>query len=133
MTLTPRDRKRFRSCGDASHARQRLVADLHQQRQQAIMARYGVSSEHALPIDLRWAMMYDREHQDYAVFDRELGAFYAQLSRANAVRTIYYATPVFLRQAMQQAINGLVTVLYQSLISLCHLGSERERADAAEI
>lgn len=31
------------------------------------------------------------------------------------------------------ACNGLVTVLRRSPISLCHLGFERERADAAEI
>ena len=31
------------------------------------------------------------------------------------------------------ALNGLVTVLSRCLISLCHLGFECERADAAQI
>lgn len=34
---------------------------------------------------------------------------------------------------LRQGLFGLVTVLCRSPISLCHLGFERERADAAQI
>lgn len=56
-------------------------ADLHQDRERAILARYGVTNKEALPIDLRGAMMHDREQHDYAVYDRELGRFDAELAR----------------------------------------------------
>lgn len=56
-------------------------ADLHQQRGRAILARYGAADAKGLPIDLRGAMMHDREQHDYAVYDRELGRFDAELAR----------------------------------------------------
>jgi hypothetical protein len=37
------------------------------------------------------------------------------------------------RQDLQVWLNGLVTVLRRSLNSLCHLGFECERANAAQI
>jgi ABC-2 type transport system permease protein len=56
-------------------------ADLHQQRERAILARYGAADAKRLPIDLRGAMMHDREQHDYAVYDHELGRFDAELAR----------------------------------------------------
>lgn len=56
-------------------------ADRHQQRERAILARYGAADAKGLPIDLRGAMMHDREQHDYAVYDHELGRFDAELAR----------------------------------------------------
>jgi ABC-2 type transport system permease protein len=81
-------------------------ADLHQERQQAILSRHGVASAAELRIDLRGAMMHDREQHDYAVFDRELGAFYARLTQQDHLQGLAgLASPMI---AVQTASAGLV-------------------------
>lgn len=81
-------------------------ADLHQQRQEAILAKHGVRSASDLRIDLRGAMMHDREQHDYAVFDRELGAFYARLAEQDQLQGLagMFSPTV----AVQAASAGLV-------------------------
>jgi ABC-2 type transport system permease protein len=82
-------------------------ADLHQQRQQAILERYGVNDSIALPIDLRGAMMHDREQHDYAVFDRELGDFFARLTRQDQLQSLAgIASPMIAVQAVSAGLAG---------------------------
>lgn len=80
-------------------------ADLHQERQQAILKRYGVASANDLTIDLRGAMMHDREQHDYAVFDRELGSFFARLAEQDTLQGLAGITSPMV--AVQAASAGL--------------------------
>lgn len=82
-------------------------ADLHQQRQDAILAKHGVSSAADLRIDLRGAMMHDREQHDYAVFDRELGAFYARLTQQDRLQGLAgLFSPTIAAQAASAGLVG---------------------------
>lgn len=82
-------------------------ADLHQQRQQAILAQYGVTDSKDLPIDLRGALMHDREQHDYAVFDRELGAFFARLAQQDTLQGLAgVLSPMIAAQAASAGLAG---------------------------
>ena len=82
-------------------------ADLHQQRQEAMLDRYGVTSAADLPIDLRGAMMHDREQHDYAVFDRELGRFFARLTQQDELQgTAGLVSPMIAVQAASAGLAG---------------------------
>jgi ABC-2 type transport system permease protein len=82
-------------------------ADLHQQRQQAILEQYGVTDARDLPIDLRGAMMHDREQHDYGVFDRELGAFLARLERQDTLQGLAGVfSPMIAVQAASAGLAG---------------------------
>ncbi|MFC4309401.1 DUF3526 domain-containing protein [Steroidobacter flavus] len=82
-------------------------ADLHQERQEAIIKRYGVANAAELPIDLRGAMMHDREQHDYSVFDRELGAFFARLSHQDDLQGwAGLASPLLAVQAASAGLAG---------------------------
>lgn len=82
-------------------------ADLHQERQNAILKQYGVDSATELPIDLRGAMMHDREQHDYAVFDRELGAFFARLTEQDGFQGWAGMTsPMIAVQAVSAGLAG---------------------------
>lgn len=82
-------------------------ADLHQARQQAILKRHGVASATELRIDLRGAMMHDREQHDYAVFDRELGAFFARLAQQDSLQGLAgFASPMIAVQAASAGLAG---------------------------
>lgn len=82
-------------------------ADLHQQRQDAILARYGVRDGGALPVDLRGAMMHDREQHDYSVFDRELGRFEAALDRQDRfARLSGLLSPAIALQTLSEGFAG---------------------------
>ena len=82
-------------------------ADLHQRRQEAIIARYNVASADALPIDLRGAMMHDREQHDYGVFDRELGSFFARLVEQDRLQAVAgFLSPTVAIQALSQGLAG---------------------------
>jgi ABC-2 type transport system permease protein len=82
-------------------------ADLHQQRQDAILARYGVANAAELPIDLRGAMMHDREQHDYSVFDRELGDFFARLTYQDRLQGwAGLASPLLAIQAASEGLAG---------------------------
>jgi ABC-2 type transport system permease protein len=82
-------------------------ADLHQERQDAILKRYGVANDTELPIDLRGAMMHDREQHDYSVFDRELGAFFARLIQQDRLQGwAGLASPLLAVQAASAGLAG---------------------------
>lgn len=82
-------------------------ADLHQQRQKAILNRYGVTNAADLPIDLRGTMMHDREQHDYAVFDRELGALSARLAQQDRLHGLAgWASPTIALQAVSSGLAG---------------------------
>lgn len=82
-------------------------ADLHQERQQVILERYGVADAAELPIDLRGAMMHDREQHDYSTFDRELGAFFARLIRQDRLQGwAGIASPLLAVQAVSAGLAG---------------------------
>lgn len=82
-------------------------ADLHQERQDAILRRHGVANLTDLPIDLRGAMMHDREQHDYSVFDRELGAFFARLSQQDRLQGwAGLASPLLAVQAASAGLAG---------------------------
>ncbi|MCI4592522.1 DUF3526 domain-containing protein [Sphingobium sp. BYY-5] len=82
-------------------------ADLHQQRQDAILARYGVEDARALPVDLRGTMMHDREQHDYGVFDRELGRFEAALDRQERLaRLSGLFSPAIALQTLSEGLAG---------------------------
>jgi ABC-2 type transport system permease protein len=82
-------------------------ADLHQARQKAILARYGVTDPSALPIDLRGAMLHDREQHDYRVYDRELGAFNAQLARHDRLQAMAgVISPTIALQTLSEGLAG---------------------------
>lgn len=82
-------------------------ADLHQERQDAILQRYGVASTAELPIDLRGAMMHDREQHDYSVFDRELGDFFARLAQQDRLHGwAGLASPLLAMQAASAGLAG---------------------------
>jgi ABC-2 type transport system permease protein len=82
-------------------------ADLHQDRQKAIMSRHGVANASELPFDLRGAMMHDREQHDYAVFDRELGAFFARLTEQDNLQGLAgLVSPMIAVQAASAGLAG---------------------------
>jgi ABC-2 type transport system permease protein len=82
-------------------------ADLHQQRQKSILSSYGVTDAADLPIDLRGAMMHDREQHDYAVFDRELGAFFTRLAQQDRLQGLAgWASPTIALQAASSGLAG---------------------------
>jgi ABC-2 type transport system permease protein len=82
-------------------------ADLHQERANEIIGRYGASNAAELPIDLRGAMMHDREQHDYAVFDRELGAFFARLVQQDSLQGLAgLASPMIAVQATSAGLAG---------------------------
>lgn len=82
-------------------------ADLHQERQNDLLQRYGVANAAELPIDLRGAMMHDREQHDYSVFDRELGEFFARLVRQDRLQGwAGLASPLLAIQAASAGLAG---------------------------
>lgn len=82
-------------------------ADLHQERQDSILQRYGVADAAELPIDLRGAMMHDREQHDYSVFDRELGDFFARLVQQDRLQGwAGAASPLLAVQAASAGLAG---------------------------
>lgn len=82
-------------------------ADLHQQRQDAILTRHGVKDASALPVDLRGTMMHDREQHDYGVFDRELGRFEAALDRQDRLaRLSGLLSPAIALQTLSEGLAG---------------------------
>jgi ABC-2 type transport system permease protein len=82
-------------------------ADLHQERQDSILQRYGVANAAELPVDLRGAMMHDREQHDYSVFDRELGDFFARLVQQDRLQGwAGVASPLLAVQAASAGLAG---------------------------
>ncbi|GFE79285.1 hypothetical protein GCM10011487_12850 [Steroidobacter agaridevorans] len=82
-------------------------ADLHQERQDDILQRHGVANAAELPIDLRGAMMHDREQHDYAIFDRELGDFFARLVQQDRLQGwAGLASPLLAVQAASAGLAG---------------------------
>ncbi len=82
-------------------------ADLHQERQDAILKRHGVANAADLPTDLRGAMMHDREQHDYSVFDRELGAFFTRLAKQDDLQGwAGLASPLLAIQAASAGLAG---------------------------
>lgn len=82
-------------------------ADLHQEREKVIVGRYGTTRAVDLPIDLRGAMMHEREQHDYAVFDRELGSFFARLARQDSLQGLAgFASPMIAVQAASAGLAG---------------------------
>ncbi|AWN38375.1 DUF3526 domain-containing protein [Methylobacterium radiodurans] len=94
-------------------ARLRIEADLRPHRSaessdaraQEALARYGVSDPQELPVDLRGLMMVENDHHAFAVYDRELGAFFAALSAQDAA--FGWAGLLSPRIALQQVSQGL--------------------------
>jgi ABC-2 type transport system permease protein len=82
-------------------------ADLHQERQDAILKQHGVANATDLSIDLRGAMMHEREQHDYSVFDHELGAFFTRLSQQDELQGwAGLASPLLAVQAASAGLAG---------------------------
>ncbi|MDP4024896.1 DUF3526 domain-containing protein [Methylobacterium sp. NEAU 140] len=96
-------------------ARARIDADLRDHRTaeasdaqvRAALARYGASDPDELPVDLRGLTMIENEHHAYAVYDRELGTFFAGLAgRERAFGWAGLLSPRVALQALSQTLAG---------------------------
>lgn len=80
-------------------------AEASDARAQATLARYGVSDPQELPVDLRGLMMVENDHHAFAVYDRELEAFFAALAARDAA--FGWAGLLSPRVALQRVSEGL--------------------------
>jgi ABC-2 type transport system permease protein len=95
--------------------RQRIDADLRPHRSaesgdaraQEALARYGVSDPKELPVDLRGLMMVENDYHAFAVYDRELGGFFAALAaREAAFGWAGLLSPRIALQRVSEALAG---------------------------
>lgn len=83
------------------------TAEASDARAREVLARYGVEDPDALPVDLRGLMMTENEQHNFAVYDREFGAFFAGLAaRERAYGWAGLATPRLALQALSQILAG---------------------------
>ncbi|MGU3287943.1 DUF3526 domain-containing protein [Methylobacterium mesophilicum] len=96
-------------------ARARIDADLRAYRSaeagdaraREVLARYGAAASDELPVDLRGLTMIENEHHAFAVYDRELGAFFAGLARQEwALGWAGLLSPRVALQALSQTLAG---------------------------
>lgn len=87
--------------------RSHRTAEAGDARVREVLARYGVTDPDALPVDLRGLTMIENEHHNFAVYDRELGAFFDGLARQE--RAFGWAgllSPRVALQALSQTLAG---------------------------
>ncbi|KQP94047.1 hypothetical protein ASF60_13085 [Methylobacterium sp. Leaf113] len=83
------------------------TAEANDVRTREVLARYGVSDPDELPVDLRGLMMSENESHNFAVYDRELGAFFDSLAAQD--RALAWAgllSPRVALQALSQTLAG---------------------------
>lgn len=82
-------------------------AESNETRAQEALARYGVSDPRELPVDLRGLMMVENDHHAFAVYDREVGAFFATLAaRESAFGWAGLLSPRVALQRVSEALAG---------------------------
>ncbi|WP_407519788.1 DUF3526 domain-containing protein [Methylobacterium oryzisoli] len=83
------------------------TAEASDVRAREVLIRYGVQDPDDLPVDLRGLMMTENEQHNFAVYDREFGAFFAGLAaRERAYGWAGLATPRLALQALSQTLAG---------------------------
>ncbi|MGF3027100.1 DUF3526 domain-containing protein [Methylobacterium aquaticum] len=85
--------------------RVRRTAEASDARAREVLARYGAAEPDALPVDLRGLMMIENEQHAFALYDRELGGFFAAIARHE--RAYGWAGLVSPRIAVQAASQSL--------------------------
>ncbi|POR40266.1 DUF3526 domain-containing protein [Methylobacterium sp. V23] len=83
------------------------TAEANDVRTREVLARYGVSDPDELPVDLRGLMMSENESHNFAVYDRELGAFFDSLATQDkALAWAGLLSPRVALQALSQTLAG---------------------------
>ncbi len=83
------------------------TAEANDGRVREVLARYGASDPDELPVDLRGLMMSENESHNFAVYDRELGAFFASLgAQERAAAWAGVISPRVALQALSQTLAG---------------------------
>ncbi|WP_298967843.1 DUF3526 domain-containing protein [uncultured Methylobacterium sp.] len=83
------------------------TAEASDSRAREVLERYGVQDPDELPVDLRGLMMSENESHNFAVYDREFGAFFAGIAARDAA--LARAGLLSLRialQALSQTLAG---------------------------
>lgn len=83
------------------------TAEAGDERTREVLARYGVDNASELPVDLDGLMMFENESHNFAVYDRELGAFFESLaSQERAFAWAGLLSPRVALQALSQTLAG---------------------------
>ncbi|MCJ2082648.1 DUF3526 domain-containing protein [Methylobacterium sp. J-090] len=83
------------------------TAEANDVRAREVLARYGVSDADELPVDLRGLMMSENESHNFAVYDRELGAFFDSLAaQERAFAWAGLLSPRVALQSLSQTLAG---------------------------
>lgn len=83
------------------------TAEAGDERAREVLARYGVDNASELPVDLDGLMMFENESHNFAVYDRELGAFFESLaSQERAFAWAGLLSPRVALQALSQTLAG---------------------------
>ena len=87
--------------------RSHRTAEANDVRTREVLARYGVGDPNELPVDLRGLMMSENEGHNFAVYDRELGAFFDGLvAQDRALAWAGLLSPRVALQALSQTLAG---------------------------
>ncbi|MBB2963387.1 DUF3526 domain-containing protein [Methylobacterium sp. R2-1] len=87
--------------------REYKTAEASDERAREVLARYGVDDARELPVDLDGLMMFENESHNFAVYDRELGAFFESLaSQERAFGWAGLLSPRVALQALSQTLAG---------------------------
>ena len=82
-------------------------AEVSKSRQDALLAKYGVSRKEDLPIDERGAQLNEAERHSHEVFDRVLGAFYDQVQAQDRLFSSFgFLSPTVAAQSLSATLSG---------------------------